>query len=218
MKCIRERLAHIALRLPAPSVHVPPMTSAGDTFTRVAGSILERYFWQNTRPLPPASEIAGMAQRLWLLIEERGLPRPLGKAERGAPGEMSDAEVTPLVERVLGDSPAVWREEFAVPVRQLVKACFYPEFKACRDSFRERGPDGSCRRQELTRTRGRISGAHCVDCPHWVALSPEQHAKYLAKEWRPEGLAEFVNHRGVFLPEDFRALRRFLYDQARLGV
>jgi len=194
------------------------MTSAGDTFVQLAVAILERFFWQNTRPLPPSVELAAVARRLWALVQERGLPRPLGPAERGEPGEMSDSEVAPLVDRVLGEMPLVWREEFAAPTRQLVKACFYPEFKTCRDSFRERAADGTCRRQELSRTRGRISGAHCVDCPHWDALTPEQHAKYLAKEWRPEGLAEFVDHRGVFLPEDFRALRRFLHDQARLSV
>lgn len=194
------------------------MTSAGDTFVQLTGAILERYFWQNTRPLPPAGEIIAVAGRLWALVSERGLPRPLGPAERGEPGEMSDAEVTPLLDRVLGEMPLVWREEFAAPVRQLVKACFYPEFKSCRDSFRECAPDGSCRRQQVSRARGRISGAHCVDCPHWIALSPEQHAKYLAKEWRPEGLAEFVDHRGVFLPEDFRALRLFLHRQARVVV
>ena len=98
--------------------------------------------------------------------------------------------------------------------RQLVKACFYPEFKVCRDSFREVARDGSCRRQERERVRGRISGTHCVDCPHWVALAPAEHAEFLAREWRsdPEMLAA---NRGMFLPEDFRALRLWLHAAAR---
>lgn len=194
------------------------METAAETFGKIIGQILERYFWQNTRPLPPTDEISAMGARLWSLIQDRGLPPPLHPADRGTPGEMSDEELDPLVNRVLGNSPAVWRDEFAAPVRQLVKACFYPEFKTCRDSFRERSPDGSCRRQELKRCLTRVSGTHCVDCPHWVALTTEQHNRYLAKEWRPEGVQEFLSHRGVFLPEDFRALRLFLHEIKRTGV
>jgi hypothetical protein len=194
------------------------MTSAGNAFTQLTDAILTRYFSQNARPLPPAAERAEFAARLWALIAERGLPRPLGPAERGTPGKMTDEEVAPLLERVLGDIPPPGRAAMAGPAKQLVKACFYPEFKTCRDSFREVSPDGTCRRQELARARGRVSGAHCVDCPHWVALTPEQHVRYLAKNWRPAGVAEFMAHREVFLPEDFRAFRRFLHALARAGI
>ena len=74
--------------------------------------------------------------------------------------------------------------------------------------------DCTCRRQEFARVRLRISGAHCVDCPHWVALAPAQHEKYLAREWHGVVL-DFTAHRGVFLPEDFRALRLWLHARAR---
>ena len=194
------------------------MTSAGNAFTQLTGAILARYFAQNALPPPPAAERAEFAARLWALIAERGLPRPLGPAERGTPGEMTDEEVAPLVNQVLGDLTPPWREAMEAPARQLVKACIYPEFKTCRDSFREVSPDGTCRRQELARARKRISGAHCVDCPHWVALTPEQHVRYLGRTWRPEGAAEFMAHRDVFLPEDFRAFRRFLHALARAGI
>jgi hypothetical protein len=110
------------------------------------------------------------------------------------------------------------RAALEAPARQLVKACFYPEFKTCRDSFREVSPDGTCRRQELARALKRVSGAHCVDCPHWVALTPEQHGRFLARAWQPAGAADFAAHRDVFLPEDFRALRRFLHALARAGI
>ena len=194
------------------------MTSAGNAFTQLTGAILARYFAQNTQPPPPAAERAEFAARLWALIAERGLPRPLGPADRGSPGEMTDEEVAPLLIQVLGDLAPPWREAMEAPARQLVKACIYPEFKTCRDSFREVSPDGTCRRQELARARKRISGAHCVDCPHWVALFPEQHVRYLGRMWRPEGAAEFMAHRDVFLPEDFRAFRRFLHALARAGI
>jgi hypothetical protein len=99
-------------------------------------------------------------------------------------------------------------------VTQLVKACFYPEFTVCRDSFREVAKDGSCRRQELARVRQRVSGTHCVDCPHWVALTPAGHGELLQREWRSEpGILE--DNCGVFLPEDFRELRRWLHARAR---
>ncbi|MDB6128265.1 MAG: hypothetical protein JWM35_2161 [Verrucomicrobia bacterium] len=185
-----------------------------EIFVQHVVEILERHFRQNGQGIPPISEITGVADRAWALILDRGLPRPLGKSERGEPGEMSDAECAPLLERVLPDASSTWREPLANPVKQLVKACFYPEFKTCRNSFREVSPDGSCRRQELSRARMRVGGSHCVDCPHWVALTPEQHAKYLAREWRA-GAAAFYEHQSIFLPEDFRALRLFLHRAKR---
>ena len=180
-------------------------------FSRLVGAVLTRFFAQNARPLPSDAEGAAVGARLWALVAERGLPPPLAKHERGEPGEMSDEECAPLVARVLGGAHDALLVSAA---RQLVKTCFYPEFKTCRDSWREVTADGTCRRQELARGRGRVSGAHCVDCPHWVGMSPAQHDKFLAREWRG-GAAEFAARRGVFLPEDFRALRRWLHSRAR---
>ena len=195
------------------------MDDGAAEFERLIGAVLRRYFAQNDQPAQSAEEIAGFAGRLRSLVMERGLPRPLAIHERGAPGEMSDAECAPLVARVVGGLPGAWPGEAA---RQLVKACFYPEFKTCRDSFRECSPDGTCRRQELVRVRRRVSGAHCVDCPHWVTLTPGQHEDFLAREWRNPsagsgrgGAADFLAHRDIFLPEDFRALRQWLYARAR---
>jgi hypothetical protein len=174
-------------------------------------AVLARLFAQNARAAPVAAESAAFGARLWALVAQRGLPRPLAAHERGDPGGMSDEECAPLVARVLGGAKD---ELLATAARQLVKACFYPEFKTCRDSWREVAADGACPRQDLARVRGRVSGAHCVDCPHWVAMSPAQHEKFLAREWRA-GAAEFAAGRGIFLPEDFRALRRWLHAQAR---
>ncbi len=193
------------------------MTDAENTFAGLVSAILERYFRQNAQPVPPPAERMEFAARLWTVVIERGLPRPLAPAERGEPGEMSDDEVAPLRERALGGFAPGWRAALETPARQLVKACFYPEFKTCRDSFRKVSPDGSCRRQELARTRHRVSGVHCVDCPYWVTLTPEPHFQFLTRAWRPESVAELAEQRGVFLPEDFRTLRRFLHDQARAG-
>lgn len=206
------------LRREKSSSRLPAMTPAGNEFTHLAEVILARYFAQNGQPAPSDEDRADFIARLWVLVREKGLPRPLGPAERGEPGEMTDEEVRPLLDRVLVGTTPPGRAALAGPAKQLVKACFYPEFKTCRDSFREPAPDGTCRRQELARVRGRVSGAHCVDCPYWVELTAEQHLPFLARNWRVEGRDELVAYREVFLPEDFRALRRCLHRLARDGI
>jgi len=158
-----------------------------------------------------AGTAAHFAAQLRDVVESRGLPRPLAAGECGAPGGMAETDVTRLVAQVTAGIEAPWLAEAA---RQLVKACFYPEFTACRDSYREGARDGGCRRQELPRVRGRISGSHCVDCPHWVGLSPEAHRALLAGAWKGDP-AEFATQRSVFLPEDFRAFRVWLHAAAR---
>ena len=185
----------------------------------LVGAVLRRWLEQNGLPPLSPAQISGFAGRLWSLIAERGLPRPLSPDECGAPGGMPATECAPLVVRLAGDLPGPHVPEAA---RQLVKACFHPEFRTCRDSFRETASDGACRRQQLVRVRGRLSGSHCVDCPHWVGFSAEEHQCFLAAEWRTcstgagrADAAEFLAHRDVFLPEDFRALRRWLHAWAR---
>lgn len=187
------------------------MNDEAEEFSRRVGAVLARFFAQNSRTPPTDAERAALGRRLWALATERGLPRALEAGECGTPGGMSEEECAPLVARVLGGPGD---ELLAGAVKQLVKACFYPEFTVCRDSFREVAKDGGCRRQELARVRTRVSGAHCVDCPHWVALSPGEHERFLLGEWRGDA-AGFAAERGVFLPEDFRALRRWLHAAAR---
>lgn len=176
-------------------------------FQRLVGAVLHRFLAQNAGPVPDARDIAGFADRLWSLVGERGLPPPLAEGEVGEPGGMPEAECAVLTARVTG---GVGNPLLAEAARQIVKACFYPEFTVCRDSYRAVAPEGGCRRQELSRTRRRVSGVHCVDCPHWVALEPGEHGRLLAEQWRGDGAAaEFHAHREVFLPEDFRALARW---------
>jgi len=182
-------------------------------FQRLIGAVLHRFLAQNAEGVPDARDLAGFADRLWSLVVERGLPRPLAAGEVGEPGGMPEAECAQLAARVSGGvGGAMWAEA----ARQLVKACFYPEFTVCRDSYRAVSPDGSCRRQEHARVRRRVSGAHCVDCPHWVAWEPAGHGAFLAEQWRGDAAAaEFYAHREVFLPEDFRALARWRHALAR---
>lgn len=170
-----------------------------------------RFFAQNGRPAPAAETLSSFAAGMTSLIAEHGLPAPLAAGECGAPGGLPDDECVRLVGRLVDAGAEPLLSEAA---RQLVKACFHPEFTVCRDSFRETARDGTCRRQELARVRKRISGTHCVDCPHWVALSPADHAALLQREWKT-GPAEFAAHQEIFLPEDFRALRQWLHAAAR---
>lgn len=159
----------------------------------------------------PAEAAARFAAQLRRSVASRGLPRPLGAGEIGAPGGLAEAEVARLSAQVTAGIEEPLLVEAA---RQLVKTCFYPEFTVCRDSYREVARDGVCRRQELVRVRGRISGAHCVDCPHWVALSEAAHGALLAGAWKGDP-AELAAQRSVFLPEDFRAFRVWLHAAAR---
>ena len=186
--------------------------AAATEFSRLVTAVLRRFFAQNGCAELAVAEAAAVSGRLWALVRERGLPRALRDGECGVSGGMSEEVCAPLVARVLAGAKG---DLLAKTVTQLVKACFYPEFTVCRDSFREVAKDGSCRRQELARVRQRVSGTHCVDCPHWVALTPAGHGELLQREWRSEpGILE--DNCGVFLPEDFRELRRWLHARARV--
>ena len=156
------------------------MNEAGE-FSQLVEAVLARFLAQNGRAGLTTEEGRAVGRRLGAVVAERGWPRALADGECGAPGGMSEAEVAPLVAAVLG---AAGDEGLANAVKQLVKACLYPEFTVCRESYREAAGDGGCKRQELARVRGRVSGTHCVDCPHWVALTPEQHGAMLARAWR----------------------------------
>ncbi len=187
------------------------MSEDADQFSEIVGAVLQRFCRQNGQPAPSPADLAAVARRLQAVVAERGLPRPLAPGETGAPGGMAESDCAPLAARVAGPGASSLLAEAA---RQLVKACFHPEFTVCRDSYREAGADGACRRQELARARGRVSGSHCVDCPHFVALQPAEHAALLRDAWRAEP-ALLLAQGGVFLPEDFRQLRLWLHAEAR---
>lgn len=188
------------------------MDESTAVFDRQVSTLLENYMRRNGCAPLGGLETGRVAERLRRLIALRGLPAPLRENEMGEPGEMADAEVAPLVDELLHASARA--NDLAVPVRQLIKACFHPEFRRCRDSYREREPDGSCRRQQLKKARARVSGSHCVDCPYWTSLTREEHTRCLLRGWAGDP-AEFHAHADVFLPEEFRTLRRWLHAQAR---
>lgn len=171
------------------------------------GLLLQRYMRQNGLAELSDAETASIGARLLRLIAARGLPHRLRPEEMGEPGEMSAEAVAPLVADLLEGSSRA--EELGVVARQLVKACFHPEFKKCRDSYRETDSSGTCRRQELKRVRTRVSGSHCIDCPYWTSLTAEQDNELVAGAWVGD-VAELAAHRDIFLPGDFRVFRRLL--------
>lgn len=177
------------------------MDVGAEEFLTQVEAIIGRFFRQNDAVPPPASARRSLATRLAQLVAVRGVPT----------AALPESEHAAMVARVLAGAEDPLLAEAA---RQLVKTCFYPERRDCRDSFREVTVDGVCRRQQRDRVRGRMSGAHCVDCPHWVSLGADEHAAYLAAEWVGD-VAEFRAHPDLFLPEDFRALRCWLHAARR---
>lgn len=166
---------------------------------------LERWFRRNGHEAVAAADLAGVAARLRAVLAQRGLPEvPLSGRPEEAP-ELPADECARLERSVLG--PLVADERWATPVRQLVKTCLQPEFRRCRDSYRERDADGSCRRQQAGKARGRLSGSPCVDCPYWLELTPEQHARAVRDGWAGD-VGTFEGDSELYLPSDFRALRR----------
>lgn len=190
--------------------------TAGQAFEVLAAACVNRYFAQNGLEILNPALLTEYVRRVWAIVNEVGLPEPLAPDEPGTPKEMPPAVATDLVMRVL--SPPEFgpvRAELDTITRQLVKACLHPEFRECRESYKA-VVDGVCRRQMLARARERLSGAHCVDCPYWVALRTDQNCELLAKDWRAGDVRDFQASTGVFLPEDFRRLRLFLWWHVRL--
>lgn len=186
------------------------MRSPGEAFQQRVGAVMVRFARQNGETFAQDS-VARFAERLWRLIEKRGLPDALEEGESGKPGELEKSEIKELTRRAMKGVDE--GEVFEDAAKQIVKACFYPEFRECRDSYREQSSKGVCKRQVLEKARGRVSGAHCVDCPYWTDVPPARHAELLREGWcgAPEELDE---NRGVFLPEDFRELRAWVREVA----
>jgi hypothetical protein len=178
-----------------------------ECFAEDVVGLLQRFMRQNQMTELPEQEARLCAERFWTVVSTRPMPRGLRAEQMGEPGEMTAEEILPLQEQVIGEHPRA--AELAPVVRQLIKACYHPEFKKCRDSYREREDDGSCRRQSLTKVRARISGSHCVDCPYWTALTPAQHEACLAEGWAGD-VTQLRRQRDLFLPEDFRAFRKLV--------
>lgn len=176
---------------------------AGELAGRVQ-QVLERFCRQNGGVAGLAPAIETIAARVVEIARERaGVARAQwGSGDRP---EMSATEVSALSARLLAELSRA--DRLAAPVKHLVKGCFQAAPHTCRDEYGEVDRGGVCRRQVLGTARERVSGAFCVDCPYWQTLSRDEMAARLAQTWRGD-VGELESNRDVFLPEDFRALRR----------
>jgi hypothetical protein len=181
------------------------MDAAWNDFAALVAPVVERMARQQDRTVSRA-EVDAFARRLADVMAACPLPPPLLAGDPGRPGGMADAECARLVALVVGPEPDRF---FAEVARQVIKACLHPVFTQCRDSYRERAADGHCRRQERDRTRLRVSGAPCVDCPYWTSLDGPAHGRLLDDGWVGNPAA-WRAEADLYLPDDFRALRRWV--------
>ncbi len=178
-----------------------------DIFRGTIAGVVARFLAQNQFAPVDEMTLGALADALVSMGEE--IRRVVGAPMAG---ELPDDIVKEGVASVLAVfSPP--RSELAGLVKQLIKGCYQPDHPQCRESYHETDAHGRCRRQELAYDLTRVSGAHCVDCPHWRGWTPDDHAARLAAEWKA-GSAVFLAQREVFLPEDFRALRLFTRSHA----
>lgn len=167
---------------------------------------------------PPREELEALADALW---ERHGALRPPGGwTVRETPEELDAAGVAAEQERIRA---ALARRGRAVPpllephLRHLARLVAQPDFTRCRDSFRAATAGCIPARQKADVAAGRISGSHCVDCPHFVRLDAEENRALLLGAWHEGGRAALGEAWEVFLPEAFRDLRRVLH-RARHGA
>lgn len=195
--------------------------SAKAWFVRLASDCLERYLRVNGVTLGGSANLCSVwVARIFEGVERVGWPAPLSPATRCGPPEKSADDLEGRVKTVFPAEEAARLspsdgERVRAGIQQLFKACTYPEFTLCRDSYRQAGTNGVCKRQQLTVAQTRLSGVACVDCPYTVSLSAEQHVRLVKAAWGPNNLNTFDDNPMCFLPEDFRQLRRFIWLHVR---
>ncbi|MCC5789366.1 MAG: hypothetical protein JJT75_07010 [Opitutales bacterium] len=189
-----------------------------EAFANLSLRLINRFLQNTAQESIPERETRAMLREVWAVAAQEGFPEPLPSKESGEPGEMSTEDRRAWADKILAKEEwQAYRERLLPPFQQLFAALLLPEFKKCRLSYKEKDESGSCQRQDPEHNRNRICGSHCADCPYWVELSPEQNEKLLRKSWPPENLSDFIDQQDLFLPEDFRVLRHFLYMNRRFG-
>ena len=192
--------------------------SARAWFEAQAAAVVDRMLQQDGGPAVAPTVIRTCVSALWDAAGAIGWPASLpdGVTCRSAetPGAALEPKVVAVAAQVESDAE---RARLLPVLRQLLKACVYPEFTECRDSYRATGADGRCARQQRAVAAARISGSPCVDCPYFVARTETEHRDLLLAGWRVGSPDVFRGEPSVFLPNDFRALRRFLWLRSRYG-
>jgi len=185
-------------------------------FESLIAVCLRRFLLQEGGALPPADTVAAFSRRLWNAASAVGWPPPLAEGTTCGPEERSWEGMEAHVSAIAACGSDETERARLVPVaRQLLKTCIYGEFTECRNSYRQIVADDRCRRQDPAIARARISGAPCVDCPYYVTLTHGEHAALLEASWAPGNPVPYAREPTLFLPEDFREFRRFLWMRAR---
>lgn len=129
-------------------------------FETQAATVVGRMLLQDGGPAVSPSVIRTCVAALWDAAEAIGWPAPLpdGVACRAAetPGAALEPKVLAVAAQIEVDAE---RARLLPVLRQLLKACVYPEFTECRDSYRASGADGRCARQQRAVAAARISGS-----------------------------------------------------------
>jgi len=187
-------------------------------FESLVAVCLRRFLLQEGGEIPAPETVADFGRRLWVAASAVGWPSPLVAGSTCGPEERSWDGLEAHVSAIAASGNDETERARLLPVaRQLLKTCIYGEFTDCRNSFRQIAADNRCRRQDPAIARARISGTPCVDCPYYVTLAQEEHARLLEASWATGNPVPYAREPALFLPEDFRELRRFLWMQARFG-
>lgn len=188
-------------------------------FESLVVACLRRFLRQEGGTIPPAETLAAFSRSLWDSASAVGWPRPLPEGSTCGPTERSWEGMEAHVSAIAACGSDERERARLLPVaRQMLKTCIYGEFTECRNSFRQIASEDRCRRQDPAIARSRISGTPCVDCPYYVTLAQDEHAALLEASWARGNPVPYAQDPGLFLPEDFRELRRFLWLRARSGA
>jgi len=187
-------------------------------FESLVAVCLRRFLQQESGALPSAETVAAFSRHLWNSASAVGWPSPLAEGTTCGPEERSWDGIEAQVSAIAACGSDETERARLLPVaRQLLKTCIYGEFTECRNSYRSPVAEDRCRRQDPSIARTRISGTPCVDCPYYVTLTQGEHATLLEASWARGNPVPYTREPALFLPEDFRELRRFLWLQARFG-
>lgn len=194
--------------------------SARACFQELAARCLRRFLKANSGLEVPSESIAWCCGTVWDIVGGHGWPEPAGVGEEREAVDTDLPNLAGWIDRAMESVALEHLDARALAtlrnaVGQLFKACCYPEITVCRNSYRLQTADGRCKRQIHANARARLSGSPCVDCPWTVRLSAERHAELLRESWAPGNEMAFDFDPMCFLPEDFRSLRRFLWQHAR---
>lgn len=185
--------------------------NVNDVFTAITIPVIIRFQEKRKRPIPSETMMADFCNRVWTAATDLGILPP---TEKGVEPPLPHPEGTvteAIIQSLDGFESGELRMDFALVANQLLPLLVGVEPKTCCLAYCEKSPAGLQERQHKDHALGRISGAHCVDCPLFVLTQSEKHPRVLKAQWDSEKQEELESSIDVFIPEEFRQLRLFLH-------